>query len=195
MKDKTLYVVSGFMRTGTSMMMKALEAGGMEACYRQSREKMKQKFADEHYDPNVGGLYELEQKDYKKIDFPKGYEGKLIKGLNMCVPRMNIMSDGIRVVFMRRDSEEIRQSYNAFFDADMNVKGLDEKMENIIERIKNRKDVRSVNVLWYHDVIKNPQDTFKILQQASWPIDVQKCVKVVDPRYYRFKKEKLTIGI
>jgi hypothetical protein len=26
--DKTLYIVSGFMRTGTSMMMRALEAGG-----------------------------------------------------------------------------------------------------------------------------------------------------------------------
>jgi len=30
MNDKILYVVSGFMRTGTSMMMKALETGGLK---------------------------------------------------------------------------------------------------------------------------------------------------------------------
>ena len=75
-KDKTLYVVSGFMRTGTSMMMKALEAGGLEACYRQSREEMRLRFADEHYDPNVGGLYELEREDYREKGFPRKYEGK-----------------------------------------------------------------------------------------------------------------------
>ena len=81
-EDKTLYVVSGFMRTGTSMMMKALEAGGLDACYKQSREEMKNRYADEHYDPNIGGLYELERKDYQKPNFPRDYEGKLIKCLN-----------------------------------------------------------------------------------------------------------------
>ena len=112
-KNKTLYVVSGFMRTGTSMMMKALEAGGMDACYRQSRDEMKNRFADEHYDPNIGGLYELERGDYQKPDFPKGYEGKLIKALNQGIPKMAVMPE-IRAVFMRRDAEEIRQSYMPF---------------------------------------------------------------------------------
>jgi len=46
----TLYVVSGFMRTGTSMMMRALEAGGMDASYRQSRETMRQ---HQYHDPGV----------------------------------------------------------------------------------------------------------------------------------------------
>ena len=58
-----LYIVSGFMRTGTSMMMKALEAGGLEAAYQQSREAMRKRYADEHYDPNVGGRYELRRRD------------------------------------------------------------------------------------------------------------------------------------
>ena len=82
MNDKTLYVVSGFMRTGTSMMMRALEAGGMNAAYRISREKMREHYADEFYDPNIGGLYELERKDYQSFYFPRQFEGKLIKALN-----------------------------------------------------------------------------------------------------------------
>ena len=76
-----IYVVSGFMRTGTSMMMKALEAGGMDASYKQSRDVMKDHYADEYYNPNIGGLYELEKQDYQKWDFPRDYEGKLIKAL------------------------------------------------------------------------------------------------------------------
>ena len=51
--DKILYVVSGFMRTGTSMMMKALEAGGLKVKYKQSREEMRKSFADKYYDPNI----------------------------------------------------------------------------------------------------------------------------------------------
>lgn len=78
---KPVYVIGGFMRSGTSMMMRALEAGGMEACYRKSRDQMKARYADDQYDPNAGGLYELERRDYRRPDFPIGYEGKLIKCL------------------------------------------------------------------------------------------------------------------
>lgn len=191
----TLYVVSGYMRTGTSMMMRALEASGLDACYQQSRDVMKNRFADSHYDPNVGGLYELEKRDYKCLDFPRQFEGRLIKGLNMCVVTMNIMSD-IKVVFMRRDSEEIRQSYDAFFDKQLGAIGnLNKRMAGIIERIENRRDVSSLNVFWYRDVVDDPHTYFQILQRNGWPIDVIKAASVVDPHYCRFRLENLTVGI
>ncbi|MHC4070318.1 MAG: hypothetical protein ACYSR8_12230, partial [Planctomycetota bacterium] len=76
------------------MMMRALEAGGLKAEYKQSRETMRKHYADEYYDPNIGGLYELERRDYAKPDFPLPYDGKLIKGLMRCVPAMNVMEDG-----------------------------------------------------------------------------------------------------
>lgn len=193
--DKTVYVVSGFMRTGTSMMMKALEAGGMDVCYKQSRDEMKDKFADKSYDPNVGGLYELEREDYQKLDFPVGYQGKLIKALAMGVPRMLPMNDGIRVVFMRRDPEEIRQSFMAFFNKNIDVENLDERMEYIIRRIENRKDVKSVDVFWYRKVIESPQKYFVILREHGWDIDIEKASLVVDSKYCRYKAEDLTVGI
>ncbi len=196
MSDKTLYVVSGFMRTGTSMMMKALEEGGISASYRQSRDVMKNRFADDQYDPNIGGLFELQRQDYRKPNFPKGYEGKLIKALNMGVPRMDVMPDGIRVVFMKRDPEEIRQSYDAFFGKSLrDVDAIKKSMDSNIKRIQNRKDVKSLDVFWYRDVVKEPKKYFQILKDHGWPIDVVKCVAVVDPKYCRFKKEELTVGI
>ena len=146
MTDKTLYVVSGFMRTGTSMMMKALETGGMNTAYKQSRDIMKNRFADEHYNPNIGGLYELEMKDYKEFGFPCKYKGKTIKALNYAIPRMSVMPDGIRVIFMRRNSEEIRQSYDGFFGQQLqDIDNLDGIMKDIIKRIKNRRDVLSMD--------------------------------------------------
>lgn len=203
--DKTLYVVSGFMRTGTSMMMKALEAGGLKASYQQSRDVMKQRFADKHYDPNIGGLYELERQDYMKSGFPKGYEGKLIKALNMEHKRPNgigksfeVMDNGIRVIFMRRDPEEIRQSFDAFFEKQLpeeQIKGLEERFDACVKRIRNRKDVIAVADFQYRKVVEKPLEHFEALKKAGWPIDPIKCTEVIDPKYLRFKKENLTKGV
>lgn len=191
-----LYVVSGFMRTGTSMMMRALEAGGLDAAYRQSREDMRARFADEHYDPNIGGLYELEPRDYRAVDFPRQFDGKLIKALNLGVPRMNVMPDGMRVVFMRRDAEEIRQSYLAFFNQHLaNIETLDERMDNVIERIQNRRDIKSLHVFWYRSVVDQPVRHFEILAAAGWPIDAEAAASTVDPQHCRYRLENLTVGV
>lgn len=196
MEDKTLYVVSGFMRTGTSMMMKALEAGGLDSEYKQSRDEMKERFADEHYNPNIGGLYELEKVDYLQPTFPQKYKGKLIKGLNRCVSNMAVMPDGIRVIFMMRDPEEIRQSYEAFFGQSLsNITNYERNMKIYINQIKNRKDVLSIHVFRYRDVINNPLKYFKILEKTGWKINSERCVQVIDEKYCRFKKEILTKGI
>ena len=193
--DNTLYVVSGFMRTGTSMMMRALEAGGMDACYKQSREVMRKRFADEHYDPNVGGLYELERKDYREPGFPRKYRGKLIKALGMGVPGMAVMP-AIRVVFMRRDPEEIRQSYAAFFGQDLQgIDTLNNRMQDVLERIRNRRDVISMHVFWYRQVLHWPLHNFTTLQSEGWPIDVTKAVAIVDPDLCRYRHENLTVGV
>ncbi len=194
MTDKTLYVVSGYMRTGTSMMMKALEIGGLTAEYKQSRDEMKDRFADEFYDPNIGGLYELERQDYTNPNFPKGYEGKLIKALAGGVDKMKVMPDGIRVIFMRRDTEEIRQSYQAFFGTPLrhDTKTLQKTIDLCIERGKNRKDVISYDEIWYRDVVENPRPIF---EKLDWPIDVDKSVSMIDKKYCRFKLEELDVGI
>jgi hypothetical protein len=196
MTDKTLYAVGGFMRTGTSMMMKCLEAGGLRAAKRTSRDTMKDRFGDDEYNPNIGGLYELERRDYLKFDFPRGYEGMVLKALNHGIPKMEVMPNGIRCVFMRRPAEEIRQSYAAFFNRQIrNIANLDRNMESIIGRINNRKDVLSLHVFWYGEVVGDPEYHFALLQSSGWPIDVRKAASIVDPKYYRHRTAKLTIGV
>jgi hypothetical protein len=180
------------------MMMRALEAGGLEAVYAPSREDMRKKYADSHYDPNEGGLYELEREQYQALDFPRAYDGKLIKCLNMGVVTMAVMPRGIQVVFMRRDAEEIRQSYDAFFGKQlgmMDVESFQKRMDMIIERIGNRNDVATCNSFWYRAVVDCPLEHFIGLAESGWPIDPYKAASVVNPELCRFRREELTEGV
>ena len=56
-----LYVVSGFVRSGTSMMMKSLMAGGLGCFYRDQ-------------DPRLGEIYEMEHEDFLDYRFPVPYD-------------------------------------------------------------------------------------------------------------------------
>lgn len=190
------YVVSGWMRSGTSMMMRALEAGGMEACYRVSRDVMKNRYADEHYDPNLGGLYELERKDYAAPDFPAGYEGKLIKALRMGVAHMNVMPGGIKCLFMLRDPEEQRQSYMAFFGGQApTVEVISQQVERARLGAYNRRDTEVLE-LAYRDVIEVPYQSFERVKAFfGVDLDVAKAAAIVDPELYRYRLEALEVGV
>ena len=71
-------MVTGFTRSGTSMMMNCLIAGGMDAEYVESYEGLKYKTVD-GYHGNPQGYRELEESEVKRPDFPECYAGKLIK--------------------------------------------------------------------------------------------------------------------
>lgn len=193
---KPVYVVSGWMRSGTSMMMKALEAGGMEACYRQSRDVMKNHYADEFYDPNPTGLYELERRDYAHPEFPRMYAGKLIKALQLGPANMRTCEGGIKVVFMRRIAEESRQSYQAFFGSNPPAANVIEaRVERSLEAVHNRRDTEVLE-LWYTDVIAQPVIAFTAVRdffQVSF--DVATAAGLVDPSLYRFRLPELVEGI
>ena len=86
------------------MMMAALEAGGLETV--RLPEKPVDKF-------NPSGIYQLPQHEIDAPGFPNHLDGKLIKVLHQQLSRV-CGTDGIRIVFMRRDSSESEQSAIAF---------------------------------------------------------------------------------
>jgi len=59
----TTYIISGYMRSGTSMLMRCLVAGGMQAAYDEECERP----------------YELCPEKIRQISFPRDYEGCLLK--------------------------------------------------------------------------------------------------------------------
>ena len=180
-------LVSGYMRTGTSMMMKALEAGGEQAVYNDDRSTgMNRRHGDADYQPNGGGFYELSRHQYMEPGFPSMYEGKLVKHLYGGIVR--IAAGDYRVVFMRRDAEEVRQSFQAFFGTEPPQVGdaYIAIMENAIGILRQLPDVQ-LTVLQYRDVVYRPLEAFHGLGVSSSPLVPAKAAAVFAPDLYRFR--------
>lgn len=178
-------------------MMRALIAGGLDAAWSDVRNQMANSHADKHYHPNRDGLYEVALKEYADLDFPLKYQGKLIKVMLWGLDHLAVNPDGYRVVIMRRDLEEIRQSYEAFFGHPLRASWLGEYRERIQRAqrmLHNRSDVYSTTVLNYRDLIDNPRSTFNELYDLI-EFDIDKAATTIDPSLYRFRREKLTVGI
>lgn len=189
-----IYIVSGWMRSGTSMMMKALMNGGLTGYYDESRNKMNDNYGDEHYKPNEGGFFEPKKDDFADWDFPKMHDGKVIKVLHSGIPKLPPFQ--YNMVIMRRDVEEMRQSYEGFFN-NKPPKVLDryEKlMTLLVDHADNRRDMKWT-MLNYRDVVENPRAAFSSLLKNGFPIDVEKASQTVDPALYRYRKERLEVGI
>ena len=105
-----IIVVSGLPRSGTSMMMKMLESGGLEVFTDNERE------ADED---NPKGYYEFEkvknlgkQQDKSWVE---GARGKVIKVISSLLKELP-QTLSYRVVFMSRDLEEVLISQNKMLE-------------------------------------------------------------------------------
>jgi len=171
-----IYLVSGFMRSGTSMMMKALIEGGMEAAFSPERDKrLNDRWGEPDtpngYQPNAE-YFELNGADYRGAEFPLQYEGKLIKCLWVGLTR--IPNSEYRCIFMRRPRKDIELScLAAFGNAPQPVQAhdFDQLMARITEVVRDRRSFVSVDEVWYDDVLSEPLTVFRKLQWDGWPID------------------------
>ncbi len=179
-----LYVVSGFMRCGTSMMMEALEAGGLEAVYSLARNaEMNGRWGDADYVPNRN-YYELSSEDYLKGNLQHLHDGKLVKCL--WGGAMRLPPGEYRLVFMRRPVMEIRASLMAFFGDDRALRGLgdfDAMMDSAIDILRDRRSFKTVDVVQYHDMLDRPAETLAAL---NWPIDVAKAAAIPNRNVARY---------
>ena len=169
------------MRSGTSMMMEALEAGGLKAVYSRERDKrLNDRWGELNeevqYLPNER-YFELSTDDYLSPKFPKAYEGKLIKCLVGGVLRLPPISQ-YKIIFMRREQSEIVRSLAAFFG---NVESAAEsvsfnaQLDTAIDILRDRRSVVSLHEIWYEDVLTDPLSVFSSL---DWPIDIEKAAAI-----------------
>jgi hypothetical protein len=180
------------------MMMRALVAGGLEAAYSDKRNELARSQADADYQPNPDNeLFELETWRYTVSGFPAGYEGRLIKAVTVHAHNMDALPGGTKVVFMRRDTEEIRQSYMAFFPDRRPPTGA-EIDRDVTLSLRLMHDRRSFQVAEfdYRSVVADPLGCLtRPRDEYSWPIDPAKAATEVQPDLVRYKAEELTAGI
>lgn len=191
----SVYVVAGWMRSGTSMMMQCLEAGGLQVVYSELRQRAaKARFDGGGFVGNEGGYYELTHWEVNSPDFPAKYEGKAIKLVMTQLLRLPAYEPGYKVAFMRRDLEEIRQSAQALLrQRQVPAEQLSRNLELIRGILEVRRDVSAVDIE-YRKVLDAPEAQLQSLVELGFPIDVSKAAAKVDPTKIRYKAEELDKG-
>lgn len=192
MADNSVYIVSGYMRSGTSMMMKSLNAGGVEAVYSRSKDQiLNNRFNRDDYAPNPDGFFELGPKEFNADGFPEVYSGKLIKALHWRLKSLPPFD--YKIIFMKRDPVEIEVSYLKMFQKrpPFVLYKYEALLGEICQMMDSRTDMDYL-IVEHRDVIENPNSVFQRIQKSGWPLtDTEKAVSAIRPSLYRSKKEDL----
>lgn len=187
MNSRKVVVVSGLPRSGTSMMMKMLEKGGLEVVTDQVRE------ADAD---NPEGYYEFER--VKQLEHDRSWlpdaEGKAVKIISQLL--QHLPADcSYKVVFMRREMEEILASQKRMLvrRGETPDKIEDERLAALfrqhVERVRRWLDGQpNFEVLYvsYNRILDRPLEQAGELDAfLEQDLDVEAMAQVVDPTLYR----------
>jgi hypothetical protein len=184
---RPIVVVSGLPRSGTSMAMKMLEAGGLPVMTDGLRT------ADED---NPKGYYEDERVKDLHLATDKGWlraaRGRAIKVISFLLKSLP-PDNNYKVLFVHRDLREIVASQNKMLARRGEANDTpDEKALGLLEeqvrdaRFFWRRPQFEVLELHYKDTLSSPRpQAQKIAEFLGMPMDVDKMAAVVDTQLYR----------
>lgn len=194
MKDEPVYIVSSFHRSGSSMMMRCLEAGGLTPVFEEVLDRIWDlNYSTQDYHPNPNGFYHMDDYMYDWPSFYQDTKGKVIK-----VPRadLQILREGkYKVIFMVRNPEEIRASMRKFVphqswgQVEVNTYFYDQIKEATLSRARLNKGLEILEIN-YADVVENPEREFAKIKKFGFPIDTKAASAMVEPNLYRLKLEQ-----
>ena len=189
-KDDVVTIVSGLPRSGTSMMMQMIHAGGIPALTDEIRT------AD---DDNPKGYYEFEpvKKTKEDASWLKRAGGRVVKIVYRLLP--DLPPDyHYRVVYMRRKLEEVIASQNVMLERSGKEGGglSDEKLLGVFraEIDKSNKwlaEQPNFEILYinYNEMLRDPApELAKINEFLGGGLDTQAMLNVVDPDLYRQRR-------
>ncbi len=189
--DEFITIVSGLPRSGTSMMMKVLEAGGIPPVTDELRE------ADED---NPKGYYEFERvKEMDKGDTAWVAEGrgKVVKVISALLKHLP-PGEQYRVVFIQRHMPEVLASQRKMLirrgedpdkmdDAQMAVL-FEKHLQQVEAWLKSQPNFRVLYV-HYSDVLADPRPhVAKVNEFLGGKLDTAAMAAAVDPKLYRNRK-------
>lgn len=192
--ENTLIVVSGLPRSGTSMVMQMLKAGGLPVLTDQKR------MADED---NPKGYFEHEKIKTlaRQNKWLQEHGGKGVKIVGQLLPFLPF--DGVcqfRIIFLERDLDEILASQKKMLISSGNKKKtipdtlLKSEFFKQVERIKALLAAKEIPVLsvQYGDCIADPAQVASVMNTFLGEImDERRMAAVVDSKLYRNRKKDL----
>ena len=182
-----LTIVSGLPRSGTSMMMRMIEAGGIAALIDNIRK------AD---DDNPQGYYEFEPVKKTKQDpsWVSGAAGRVVK---MVYRLLYDLPEGYnyRVIFMRRRLDEVIKSQEVMLERSGKSGGAlpDEKLKDMFRAemtrcetwMRERPNFEHVNID-YNEMLAEPAGLVaKLNEFLGGDLNTQAMCAVIDPSLYR----------
>lgn len=185
--DEAISIVSGLPRSGTSMMMRMIDAGGIPALIDEIRT------ADED---NPRGYYEFEPVKKTKDD-PSWLDraaGKVVKMVHILLLDLPL-DRRYRVIFMRRDLDEVIRSQNVMLARsgkkggdldDARVKQIFAAQIAKVETYLRDSDSFDVLTVNYNEVLADPTACVASLNEfLGAALNTQAMMDVVDPSLYR----------
>jgi hypothetical protein len=183
-----IVVVSGLPRSGTSMVMKMLEAGGVAVLTDGLRT------ADED---NPKGYYEVERVKALASEPDRGWladaRGKAIKVISYLLKSLP-SSFNYKVVFIRRDMEEVLASQRKMLARRGETEDTaPERMRSLFEddlwrasyQLKRRPEFDSIEVQ-YSAVLARPlEEARRVAEFLGGGLDAEAMAAAVDPQLYR----------
>jgi len=180
-------VVSGLPRSGTSVMMQMLRAGGHELLADGERQ------ADLD---NPNGYFEYEpikrlKQDNSWLPKAEGKAVKIISSLLFYLPP----SLAYKIILMKRPLEEVLASQAAMLgranrqgspgDGGKLLNLFAKQMEKTEQWLSQQPNM-AVLPLWYHQVVKEPDSSAEMVASfLGLSLKVEAMVKTVDPNLYR----------
>jgi hypothetical protein len=189
--NRFVTVVSGLPRSGTSMMMKMLAAGGLTVLTDNLRT------AD---DDNPQGYYEFER--VKKLpdgdtSWVEEGQGKVVKVISALLEHLP-PEYSYRVLFMQRKVEEILASQKQMLlrsgkpEGEVSDEQLAEMFEKHLARVNSwlvEQPNFSVIYLDYGEILADPDKCAKRVNQfLDNSLNPESMVRVVDPKLYRQRR-------
>jgi len=189
--SETITIVSGLPRSGTSMMMKMLEAGGLPVLTDEIRT------ADED---NPRGYYEFER--VKQIETDKAWlpeaRGKAVKMIAALLKHLPA-DYHYQVIFMQRKMKEILASQRQMLIrrgeptdmvSDERMAALFEKHVQQVQHWLAEQPNLDVLYVHYNHVLADPlPHARRINDFLGGTLDVERMVAVVEPGLYRQRRE------
>lgn len=185
-------IVSGLPRSGTSMLMNMLHAGGVEIVTDNIRQA-------DHDNPK--GYYEYEkikhlQKDASWIHQMRGKAIKVISFLLYSLP----VSLRYKVIFMEREMQEILASQKKMLERSgqpsdtATDKALAEKFSTHLDKVTawlaEQKNMKCLFVNYNH-ILQEPLSGAQNIQQVlNRPLNIESMVSVIDPSLYRNRSQE-----
>lgn len=183
-RNRPVYAVGGFMRSGTTMMMQALEAGGLVVDRAPVGDASRDDYELSAAQMRAG--WELQLGSIEVGDalpsgrFPSAHRGHLIKlpagAGRYCDPQPG----GYVVVYMRRSAEAIIASQMARWGRANSAEDIERITERDLAMWLDRGDcpVRVIEVE-YDDVVADPMGSMQRIAAFGLPINPKRAAKIV----------------